>query len=126
MPVQAQKSTAAVTVDSGSVQAAQGRMDSAGRLYGAENGRGFKAALKNAYKALFKPVKNVPVSGVTYEGRPYTVDINNNVPGKVISDPNLTAEKLALLDILPQVVENGEYVGSGCAAREQEKENRSV
>lgn len=55
----------------------------------------------------------MPVSGVTFEGKPYTVDINSNVPGKVISDPNLTAEKLALLDILPQVVENGEYVGSG-------------
>lgn len=126
MPVQAQKSTAAVTVDSGSVQAAQGRMDSAGRLYGAENGRGFKAALKNAYKALFKPVKNVPVSGVTYEGRPYTVDINNNVPGKVISDPNLTAEKLALLDILPQVVENGEYVGSGAYVQHGSKKKKTV
>ena len=126
MAAQAQKSPTAVTVDSGSVQAAQGRMDSAGRLYGAENGRGFKAALKNAYKALFKPVKNVPVSGVTYEGRPYTVDINNNVPGKVISDPNLTAEKLALLDILPQVVENGEYVGSGAYVQHGSKKKKTV
>ena len=41
------------------------------------------------------------------------MDISRNVPGKVISAPNLTAEKPALLDVLPSVVQNGEYVGSG-------------
>lgn len=112
-PVQTQKSAASVTVDESSVQAAQNRIDGARGLDGAMPGKGFKATLKDTYKAVFKPAKNVPVSGVTFEGKPYTVDINSNVPGKVISDPNLTAEKLALLDILPQVVENGEYVGSG-------------
>lgn len=112
-PVQTQKSAAAVTMDSSSVQTAQRLVDGARRLEGAANSRGFKATLKNAYKAIFEPVKNVPVSGVTFDGEPYTVDINSNVPGKVISDPNLTVEKLALLDNLTQVVQNGEYVGSG-------------
>lgn len=112
-PVQTQKSATAVTMDSSSVQTAQRLVDGARRLEGAANSRGFKATLKNAYKAIFEPVKNVPVSGVTFDGEPYTVDINSNVPGKVISDPNLTVEKLALLDNLTQVVQNGEYVGSG-------------
>ena len=41
------------------------------------------------------------------------MEIGNNVPGKVISDRNLSEEKLALLDMLPEVVRNAEYVGSG-------------
>ena len=76
-------------------------------------GKSFKAALKDAYKSVFKAANGVPVVGVTFNGKPYTVDIPNSVPGKVISDQNLTAEKLALLDILPQVVQSGTYVGSG-------------
>ena len=67
---------------------------------------------------MFKAAKGVPVEGVTFDGQPYLVDINSNVPGKVISDPNLSAEKLALLDVLPEVVRNGEYVGSSfCGCR---------
>ncbi|MGI5953445.1 hypothetical protein [Dysosmobacter sp.] len=54
------------------------------------------------------------------------MDINSNVPGKVISDPNLTAEKLALLDILPQVVENGEYVGSGEYVQHSSKKKATI
>ena len=125
-PVQTQKSAASVTVDESSVQAAQNRIDGAQGLDGAMPGKGFKATLKDAYKAIFKPTKNVPVSGVTFEGKPYTVDINSNVPGKVISDPNLTAEKLALLDILPQVVENGEYVGSGEYVQHSSKKKAAI
>lgn len=125
-PVQTQKSAASVTVDESSVQAAQNRIDGAQGLDGAMPGKGFKATLKDAYKAVFKPAKNVPVSGVTFEGKPYTVDINSNVPGKVISDPNLTAEKLALLDILPQVVENGEYVGSGEYVQHSSKKKAAI
>lgn len=113
VPVQGQKNSASVRVDRGSVQMAEGRIEEARSFAEDSQGQGFKAALKNIYKSLFRPVKGVPVEGVTFEGKPYTVDINSNVPGKVISDRNLTAEKLALLDILPEVVRNGEYVGSG-------------
>ncbi len=125
-PVQTQKSTAAVTVDSGSVQAAQNLINGSYGPEGAALEKSFKATLKNAYKAVFKPSKNVPVSGVTFDGRPYTVDIPGSVPGKVISDPNLTAEKLALLDILPQVVQNGEYVGSGQYVQHGSKQKNTV
>lgn len=113
VPIQGQKNSASVTVDRGSVQVAQSRMDNARGMDGVIPEKSFKATLKDIYKTVFKSAKNVPVSGVTFDGRPYTVDIPGSVPGKVISDPNLTAEKLALLDILPDVVRNGEYVGSG-------------
>ena len=112
-PIQAQKITASVSVDSSSVLTAQNLIDGAQGLESVAPNKSFKTTLKNAYKEIFKPAKNVPVSGVTFDGKPYTVDIPGSVPGKVISDPNLTAEKLALLDNLPQVVQNGEYVGSG-------------
>lgn len=125
-PVQTQKSTAAVTVDSGSVQAAQNLINGSYGAEGTAPEKSFKATLKNAYKSVFKPSKNVPVSGVTFEGRPYTVDIPGSVPGKVISDPNLTAEKLALLDNLPQVVQNGEYVGSGQYVQHGSKQKNTV
>lgn len=113
IPVQGQKNSASVHVGRGSVQMAEGRIEEARSFAENSQGQGFKAALKNIYKSLFRPVKGVPVESVTFEGKPYTVDIGSKVPGKVISDPNLTAEKLSLLDILPDVVRNGEYVGSG-------------
>nr|WP_325301911.1 hypothetical protein [uncultured Dysosmobacter sp.] len=125
-PVQAQKNTAAILVDSGSVERAQNRINGARGLEGSLPGKGFKATLKEAYKSVFKSAKGVPVNGVTFDGKPYTVDINNNVPGKVISDTNLTAEKLALLDILPQIVQNGEYVGSGEYVRHGSREKPVV
>lgn len=126
VPVQAQKSAAPVIVDSGSVQRAANRIEGARGLENTPFKSGFKSTLKRTYKSIFQPAKGVPVSGVTFKGRPYTVDINSNVPGKVISDPNLTAEKLALLDILPQVVQNGEYVGSGKYVQHGSKTKQSV
>ncbi|MGI5953446.1 hypothetical protein [Dysosmobacter sp.] len=53
-PVQTQKSAASVTVDESSVQAAQNRIDGAQGLDGAMPGKGFKATLKDACKAVFK------------------------------------------------------------------------
>lgn len=127
VPVQAQKSAAPVTVDSGSVQRATTQIEAARNLENTPfKSGGFKSTLKRAYKSLFQPVKGVPVSGVTFDGQPYTVDINSNVPGKVISDPNLSAEKLALLDVLPQVVQNGEYVGSGEYVQHGRKQGAAI
>lgn len=39
--------------------------------------------------------------------------VNKNAVGKAISDPNLTAEKLAVFDVIEDIVSNAEYVGSG-------------
>lgn len=89
-------------------------------------GKSFKATLKNAYKSVFKATNGVQVIGVTFDGKPYAVDIPNSVPGKVISDTNLTPEKLAILDILPDIVKNGEYVGSGQYVRHGSKDTQAI
>ncbi|WP_318646873.1 LPD3 domain-containing protein [Oscillibacter hominis] len=125
-PVQAEKNIVPLTVDSNSVRMAQSRIEKAKVVQSGSSGAGFKAALKNAYKAIFQSVRGVPVEGTTFQGQPYTVDINNNVPGKVINDPNLSAEKLALLDILPEVVRGGEYVGSGRYVQHGSKQKKTV
>ncbi len=64
-------------------------------------------------KKVFKRSSAVPVNGLTFKGKQYLVEIGNKVPGKLINDPNLSAEKLALLEMLPEVVNKANYVGSG-------------
>ncbi len=86
------------------------------RIEQAENdtsGRSFRSVLSMLYKETFQPQKNIPVNGVTYEGQPYTVDVGRKVPRKVISDSQLSAEKISVLDALPEVIQNAQYVGSG-------------
>ncbi len=53
------------------------------------------------------------VEGLTMDGKPYIVTINKTAIGKVISDANISAEKLAVLDFLDDIIESGIYVGSG-------------
>ena len=113
-PVQAPKNAAAVQVNSGSVKRARNRIDGARGL--AETpfgGSGFKTILMKSLQETFRPASKVKVDGVTFDGEPYLVDINNSVIGKVINDKNFSAEKIALLDVLQDVVRQGEYVGSG-------------
>lgn len=114
VPTQTQRqNTAPVQVSSEALTRAQNSIAGARGLESSLPGQSFKSTLKNVYKSIFKPAKGVVVEGTSFGGQPYTVDINNNVPGKVISDVNLTAEKLSLLSNLPDVVRNGTYVGSG-------------
>lgn len=109
-PVQAQQNETPQTISLTVLDRARERIQSAQTEAG---GRGIKTVLTRLYQQMFQPVKGVSVHDMTFKGAPYLVDINRNVPGKVISDPNLTAEKLALLDQLPIIVQNGDYVGSG-------------
>lgn len=114
VPTQTQRqNTAPVQVSSEALTQAQNSIAGARGLEASFPVQSFKSTLKNAYKSIFKPAKGVVVEGTSFGGQPYAVDINNNVPGKVISDVNLTAEKLSLLSNLPDVVRNGTYVGSG-------------
>lgn len=86
------------------------------RIAQAENdtsGRSFRSVLSMLYKETFQPQKNIPVNSMTYEGQPYTVDVGRKVPRKVISDSRLSAEKISVLDALPEVIQNAQYVGSG-------------
>lgn len=114
VPAQTQRqNTAPVQVSSEALTRAQNSIAGARGLESSLPGQSFKSTLKNVYKSIFKPAKGVVVEGTSFGGQPYAVDINNNVPGKVISDPNLTAEKLSVLGNLTEIVQNGEYVGSG-------------
>lgn len=114
VPTQTQRqNTAPVQVSSEALTRAQNSIAGARGLESSLPGQSFKSTLKNVYKSIFKPAKGVVVEGTYFGGQPYAVDINNNVPGKVISDPNLTAEKLSVLGNLTEIVQNGEYVGSG-------------
>ena len=114
VPTQTQRqNTAPVQVSSEALTQAQNSIAGARGLESSLPGQSFKSTLKNVYKSIFKPAKGIVVDGTSFGGQPYAVDIPNSVPGKVISDTNLTAEKLALLDNLPDVVRNGTYVGSG-------------
>lgn len=114
VPTQTQRqNTAPVQVSSEALTRAQNSIAGARGLEFPLPGQSFKSTLKNVYKSIFKPAKGVVVEGTSFGGQPYAVDINNNVPGKVISDPNLTAEKLSVLGNLTEIVQNGEYVGSG-------------
>lgn len=114
VPTQTQRqNTAPVLVSNEALTRAQNSIAGARGLESSLPGQSFKSTLKNVYKSIFKPAKGVVVEGTSFGGQPYAVDINNNVPGKVISDPNLTAEKLSVLGNLTEIVQNGEYVGSG-------------
>ena len=114
VPTQTQRqNTAPVQVSSEALTRAQNSIAGARGLESSFPGQSFKSTLKNVYKSIFKPATGVVVDGTSFGGQPYAVDINNTVPGKVISDPNLTAEKLAVLGDLTEIVQNGNYVGSG-------------
>ena len=81
-----------------------------------EQGKGFKKSLTNFYRETLGSLFNgrsVPVENVNFEDRPYDVVLNKSVIEKVISDRNLSAEKLAVFNEIENVVRNAEYVGSG-------------
>ena len=78
-------------------------------------GQSFKGALRKKLTDVFKrthKAQPIEVQGVTFNGEPYFVEIGNKAVGKIVSDPNLSAEKISLLQNIDQVVSNGEYVGS--------------
>ena len=81
-----------------------------------ETGKGFKKSLKDFYRQALSGLFNgrtVTVENASFEGLPYDVTLNNQVISKVVSDPNMSAEKLAVLNSVEEVVKNAEYVGSG-------------
>lgn len=81
-----------------------------------KEGISLRSALRKTYERLFDKsggAKHVPVKNMAFRNEPYVVDVNKNAISKIISDKNLTVEKLSLLDNLHTIIENGKYVGSG-------------
>lgn len=90
-------------------------------------GQSFKGALRKKLTDVFKrthKTQPIEVQGVTFGGEPYFVEIGNKAVGKIVSDPNLSAEKISLLQQIDNVVTNGEYVGSGGYGKN--KENKAT
>ena len=80
------------------------------------SGKSFRNYLNDFYNNLFNVDggrRNIPVNGVTMDGKPYNVTVTRNSIRKVIADPNLSAEKLSVFNNLDEVVQNGVFVGSG-------------
>ena len=113
MPVQTHSTGRIVEVPESAVQRAQDYTRQAQTATETTDGKGFKTILTRLYQSTFRKSEGVPVFEMTFRGEPYLVEISNRVPGKVISDRNFSTEKIALLDILPEIVKNGEYIGSG-------------
>ena len=117
VPVQTPGNRTSVEIPAQSLANAQKNIRNATTSAQTGESGGFKSILKRLYKSVFQGANGVEVSGLTFDGAPYLVKIGNKVIGKVVSDPNVSPEKMALMEILPDVVANGEYVGSGEYAR---------
>lgn len=93
----------------------------------AESPSGVRSLVKAAYRALFGErfnQKQVTVDNVQFDGQPYMVTIFKNLINKVVSDPNLSAEKMAVLGQIEQVVEKSNYdSSSGVDRTTQNKDN---
>ena len=81
-------------------------------------GRSQRKILSKVYKTLFgtdesKTSFDVPVNGTSIEDKPYVVTVNKNAIDKICSDPNMSAEKLAVIDNLSEVIKNAEFIDSG-------------
>ena len=82
----------------------------------AAEGKSVRSGLRKIYMAIFDNnggQRDVAVNGLSFAGEPYYVRVNKSAINKIISDPNMSAEKLAVIEFLDDVIANGEYVGSG-------------
>ena len=71
-----------------------------------------KNELKKSLKERFGNARVVEVDGLTMNGKPYHININKKTVGKIVSS-KFSDENIAALDIIDDIVKNGEYVGSG-------------
>ncbi|MET0017149.1 hypothetical protein [Oscillibacter sp.] len=86
---------------------------------------GIAATLRRAVESTFSPKKNVPVYGTSFEGKQYTVDVNKNVVGKIVSQ-YASPESIAVLNNVEDVIHNGEYVGSGSFNRSGKRNKNTI
>ena len=76
----------------------------------------FKSFIKGKLQQVFQGAggqRQVALQNVTLDGKPYIVQLNPNIAGKIASDKNITPEKLAVFENLDTAIQSAEYVGSG-------------
>lgn len=106
-PVQTHKKTGNINVKSSNIAKAR-------EIISLANGN--KSEIKKAYQNSLDNLGNSKVQvvkDVSFKGEPYEVSVGKKVIGKVVSDKNLSVEKLAILDEIENVIAEGKYVGSG-------------
>lgn len=102
------------------VEQAQGVIDAA-----TDGGKASRGPVKAFFEKIFREMggqRGVSIENVSFNGRSYVVSLGNKLVGKVVSDPNLSAEKLAVINNIDEVVGNAVFVGSG----EYEGDNPAV
>lgn len=85
-----------------------------------------KTILTKVYETLFGKEDtsfDIGVNGTQFDGQNYNVTVNKNAIGKIVSDPNMSPEKLAVIDNLEEVIANSEFVGSGNFVKEGSNKN---
>lgn len=76
----------------------------------------FRKNIRSVLQGIFREKggqRTVAVQGLTMDGAPYVVMLNNSVCGKVASDTHMSAEKIAVFNQLDNAVATAQYVGSG-------------
>lgn len=92
-------------------------------------GKNFRSYLRDFYNKWFDSsggMRNITVNGISFNGENYLVTLNKKAVGKVLSDKNLSPEKLAVFDVIDDIVSNGEYVGSGEYVSKNSKTRKNV
>ncbi len=115
VPTQNKAESIVLGVSKESIDTARAQIDSA-NAEAQKTGKSSRNFLTKFYNTVFDRsggARGVIVDGVEFDGKPYVVMLNKNVVRKVVSDHRLSAEKLALFNMLDDVVESGNYVGSG-------------
>lgn len=88
--------------------------------------KSFKSILKGKLEGIYGNRYGgiyVPVMGTVFDGQQYNVKVFKNAIGKVVSDAKTTPEKISVLEKLPELIQNGEYVGSGRYNKAKSKGN---
>lgn len=77
------------------------------------SGLNIKTEMRHLFQNTMETSNGTPVYGMNFNGERYFVAVGKKVPGKLISDPNFSAEKMSVLSKLRSVIKNATYVGSG-------------
>jgi hypothetical protein len=92
-------------------------------------GKSYKNSLTSVLEDVFTRrggAHDVVVNGLGFDGEIYKVTVHKSAIGKLVSDKNMSAEKLAVLDVLDEVISNGEYVGSNQYIQKGKKQKDTI
>lgn len=86
------------------------------KMQAQNTGSNVRAVLKKLYNAIFDRTggqRKIVVDGIAFEGVPYEVSLNKSAVKKVLSEKEITPEKLAVFDNIDDIINKADYVGSG-------------